>query len=424
MTAKHNSTTTDSMTTLKLRILFWIALSLSCAVRPPEAPIDSPIDGVLESSIKSGRVPGVVGIAASRDQILYQGAFGKKDLASAAPMQLDTIFAIASMTKPITSVAVMQLVEQGTVKLDASIAQYLPELADPQVLEGFDEDGNPRLRDAARPPTIRELLSNTSGYAYSIWNDDIRRYEAEANLPGGRDKFAQLPLASDPGTRWEYSPSTDVLGMLVETLSGLTLEQYFQQNIFATLGMEDTFFQVPAEKWSRVSSRHIRQTDGSYDVSDPLPAEPPIVSFYSGGGGLMSTAPDYIRFVRALLNGGGLDGARILEPQTVDLMAQNQIGEFEAGEMITFVPNLSNDVNLFPGAEDKFGLGFLINSEPVTGGRARGSLMWAGLYNTYFWIDREHGVGGVVLTQMLPFADTTVLGLLEEFEKAFYGEHR
>jgi len=423
MITKRNYAMTDSMNSLKLRILFSIALSLSCAERPAEAPIDSPIDGVLESSISSGRVPGVVGIAASRDQILYQGAFGKKDLESAEPMQLDTIFAIASMTKPINSVAVMQLVERGKVNLDASIAQYLPELADPQVLEGFDEDGDPRLRDAARPPTIRELLSNTSGYAYSIWNDYIRRYEAEANLPGGRDKFAQLPLASDPATRWEYSPSTDVLGMLVETLSGLTLEQYFQQNIFATLGMEDTFFQVPAEKWSRVSSRHTRQTDGSFEASGPLAAEPPIVSFYSGGGGLMSTAPDYIRFVRALLNDGELDGARILEPKTVDLMAQNQIGEFGAGEMITFVPNLSNDVNMFPGAKDKFGLGFLVNSEPVAGGRARGSLMWAGLYNTYFWIDREQAVGGVVLTQMLPFADTTVLGLLEESEKAIYAEH-
>ena len=376
------------MTTLNLGILFAVALGLGCVARPPKAPVGSPVDRVLKSSIESGRLPGVVGIAASPDRILYQGAFGDKNVETREPMQLDTIFLIASMTKPVTSVAVMQLVEQGKVSLDTSIGKYLPELAHPKVLEGYDGDGNPQLRDAARPPTIRELLSNTSGYAYSIWNDDIRRYEAEAKLPGGRDKFAQLPLATAPGTRWEYSPSTDVLGILVETVSGLTLEEYFQRNIFAKLGMEDTFFQIPADKWNRVASQHKRQPDGAYGVSTPLPAEPPIVTFYSGGGGLRSTAPDYIRFVRAMLNGGELDGARILEPATVDLMAENQIGEFEAGEMITVAPDLSNDVHLFPGATNKFGLGFLINAEPVPGGRAQGSLMWAGLYNTYFWIDR------------------------------------
>jgi len=379
-------------------------------------------DDVLRSYVESGRIPGVVAIAASSGEVLHRGSFGKKSADAEEAMALDAIFRIYSMTKPVTSVAVMQLVEQGTVELDASVGEYLPELARPRVLEGFGEDGTPQLRDASRPPTIRELLSNTSGYAYGIWNADIRRYEVETGLPDGRDRFPLLPLASDPGTRWEYSPSTAILGVLVETVSGLTLEEYFKRNIFQPLGMSDSFFQIPADKWGRAVRRHKRLRDGSIEVlGGAPPATPPQVTYFAGDGGLSSTAPDYLRFVRALLNGGELDGARILKTESVDQMGANQIGEFEAaGNMVTVQPGLSNDVNLYPGVEDRFGLGFLLNAESVVDGRAEGTMMWAGLMNTYFWIDREQDVGGVLLTQTLPFGDATVLELLGEYEKAVY----
>jgi CubicO group peptidase (beta-lactamase class C family) len=405
--------------------VFTVISCTSSAPKPPEPLQTTTPDEVLQSYVDSGRVPGVVAVAATGDRILHEGAFGKNNVDAKEAMQLDTIFRIASMTKPVTSVAVMQLVEQGKVSLDASVAEYLPQLGRPKVLEGFDDAGKPRLRDAARPPTIRELLANTSGYAYSIWNDDIRRYEAEAKLPRDREKFPLLPLAADPGVRWEYSPSTAILGILVETVSGLTLEEYFRQHIFAPLGMHDTFFQVPGDKWSRVTRTYQRRPDGGFEGSgQEPPPSPPEVTYFAGDGGLLSTAPDYIRFVRALLNDGELDGVRVLKAETVELMVQNHIGDGEAGEMISFLPERSNDVHLFPGAKDKFGLGFLFNVEPVPGGRAEGTLMWAGLYNTYFWIDRKKDVGGVLLTQILPFADTAVLEMLGEYEKAIYAAAR
>lgn len=397
-------------------------LAVSCS-RPPESAAGlGGIDEILQAPIAADRLAGVVAMAATKDQVLYRGAFGKKDLDSGEPMRADTIFQIASMTKPVTSVAVMQLVEQGALGLDEPLTAYLPEFANLKVLEGFDADGKPRLRDAARVPVIRELLSNTSGYAYSVWNENIHRYEATVKLPGGRERLAVSPLAFDPGARWEYGPSTDVLGILIESISGLTLEEYFRQKIFAPLGMKDSFFQASADNWPRVASRYQRGAEGRLEPpATPRPDSPPQVGFFSGGGGLMSTAPDYLRFVRALLNGGELDGARILQPETIDEMARNQIGDHGAASaMKTLNPSLSNDVRIFPGSQNKFGFGFLINTDAVEGGRAAGSLMWAGLYNTYFWMDRENGVCGVLMTQILPFADPAVLDLLGQFEQSVY----
>ena len=409
-------------TVLLVRLFFAVALLLgvACSSSETRSAAAGP-DQILQAAVEAGKVAGVVATAASPEGVIHQGVFGKKSEESGEPMRADTIFRIASMTKPATSVAVMQLVEQGKVSLDESVGAYLPELKNPKVLEGFDSDGKPRLRGATRPPTIRELLSHTSGYAYSIWNEDMGRYESSVELPSGRDRLWKLPLASDPGSRWEYSASTDILGVLVEAVSGMTLEAYFQNNIFQPLGMEDTTFQMPAAKWSRVAATYQRGPDGSLGpTARPLPDAPPPVTFFGGGGGLYSTAPDYIRFLRALLGDGRLNGADLLKPETVALMSQNQIGELDAGTMTSFRPETSANVNLFPNSKDKFGLGFLINTQPVEGGRAAGSLAWAGLFNTYFWIDREKNVCGVLLTQVLPFADPTVLAVLEDYERAVY----
>ena len=381
----------------------------------------SAIDAVLSAAVASGKVPGVAAAAASHDRVLYQSAFGKTELDSGAPLPADAIFQIASMTKAVTSVAVMQLVEAGKVALDDPAHVHLPELKDVQVLDGFDSGGKPILRPPSHAPTVRELLAHTAGYGYSFWNENIRTFESGNELPTGRERYLKTPLAFDPGSRWGYGPNTDVLGILVEAVSGLTLEQYFRERIFDPLKMPDTRFQATAADWPRVPARYQRTADGGLGAAAlPRPEAPPRVTFFSGGGGLTSTVPDYIRFLRALLNGGELDGARILSRESIELMAQNQIGELEAGTIRTLTPNLLSDVDFFPNSKDKFGLGFLINADAVQGGRSAGSMAWAGLFNTYFWVDRENDICGVLMTQILPFGEPVVLALLEEYERAVY----
>jgi CubicO group peptidase (beta-lactamase class C family) len=324
------------------------------------------------------------------------------------------------MTKPITSVAVMQLVEAGQVELDVAASEYLPMLRDVQVLEGFDEDGNPILRAPETAITLRHLLTHTSGYVYEIFNPDAAKNVQTGQVPSifnGDDGFLAAPLAFDPGARWEYGISTDVLGALITAVTGQSLEDYFREKIFEPLKMYDTSFQLAENDLPRLATTYSRS--GSGDVA-ALPARTNS-DFLSGGGGLVSTAHDYVRFLRALLGDGELDGVRILDEDTVALMARNHIGDLEAGSSgASPMPELSNPFDFFPGSVDKFGLGFLINRDQVSGGRAAGSLAWAGLANTYFWIDRENGVCGVLMTQILPFADPEVLDLLAQFETAVY----
>ena len=381
----------------------------------------SPIDAVLASGVESGRIPGVVAIAATSDGIIYQGATGVRNISSNTGMTVDTIARIASMTKAVTSVAVMQLVEQGKIDLDQPIGGYIPRFAEVKVLEGFDADDMPILRTAKSRVKIRQLLTHTSGYAYEIWNEGVARYAASkkgASIVDSGDAFLDVPLIFDPGTKWEYGISTDILGVLVEVISGQSLDDYFRQHIFAPLNMPDTYFIVPEEKLPRLATLYAKSNRGELT---PIPYSRPSGEFFSGGGGLRSTAGDYIRFLRAILNHGELDGSRILTAATVDLIAQNHIGDLEAADLIvSSAPGLSNDVDFMPDSEDKFGLGFLINTEPVPGGRSAGSLAWAGLYNSYFWIDRENDICGVLITQVLPFFDADVLTLLNEFEAAVY----
>jgi methyl acetate hydrolase len=399
-------------------------LTLMCAimcVACDNTSDTSSITDVLESGVKGGRIPGVIGIAATPDEIIYQGAAGVLDVSNGEPMKVDTIVRIASMTKAITSVAIMQLLEQEKLQLDDSVGQYLPRFADAQVLEGFDADDKPILRPATSPVTVRHLLTHTSGYVYEIWNADAGRNVALGNvasISAGGDAFVDAPLSFDPGTQWEYGIGTDILGILIEVISGQSLDVYFQQQIFTPLKMQDTFFNVPEEKQHRVATVHAKSVDGELT---PIPFSRRKGGFFSGGGGLLSTAGDYTRFLQAMLNAGELGDARILNGSTVHLMAQNHIGELEAANSIlSSAPSLSNDVNIFPDSVDKFGLGFLINTDPVPGGRSAGSLAWAGMYNSYYWIDMEKGICGVLITQILPFYDADVVTLLDNFEKSVY----
>lgn len=381
----------------------------------------SPIDAVLASAVESGRIPGVIAIAATSDEVFYEGMAGTRDMERGTGMTADTIFQIASMTKAITTVAVMQLVEQGKVELDREIGFYVPRFADRRVLVGFDEKDEPILRPAESSPTVRQLLTHTSGYAYEIWNADAARYAASGNVSSiltGGDGFLDAPLMSDPGTKWEYGISTDILGVMVEEISGQSLEEYFREYILKPLGMTDTYYVVPDEKLPRLATAYTKSEQGELT---PIPYSRSSGDFFSGGGGLKATAGDYIRFMQAILNDGELDGVRILSAASVDLIAQNHIGDLEAADsVVTSIPYLSNDFNFMPDSADKFGLGFLINTDPIPGGRSAGTLAWAGLYNSYFWIDRNKNICGVLITQILPFYDADVLALLNEFETAVY----
>ncbi|MBD0316747.1 MAG: beta-lactamase family protein [Nitrospiraceae bacterium] len=378
------------------------------------------IDETLRQAVDAGDIPGVVALAATGKEVIYEGAFGKRDISKDAGMTPDTVFWIASMTKAVTSTAAMQLVERGELQLDEPIARILPDLPS-QVLEGFDENGAPKLRPAKRPITLRHLLTHTAGFCYSIWNADMGRYMAHADIPSittCQNKALTTPLISDPGERWEYGINIDFVGKAVEVVSGKRLDAYLRDHIFMPLGMTDTGFKLTDDQRHRLAAMHSRSADGSLE---PIPFEiPQDPEFHMGGGGLYGTGPDYIAFLRMLLNGGALNGHRILKPETVELMAQSHIGELEVGPMKTAIPGSSNDVELYPWMVKRWGLGFLITTDRTEEGRSPGSLAWAGLGNTYFWLDRTRDVCGVILTQILPFADAKVLGLFNQFERGVY----
>jgi len=378
------------------------------------------IDQTLRASLKTHQIPACVAMAATADKTTYSGAFGKRDSASGVDVNADSIFVIASMTKPVTSVAAMQLVEQGKLKLDEPASTYIKELGSLQVLHGFDETGKPILKPAAKPVTLRTLLTHTSGFVYDTWFADMLRYEKVTGVSFPLGTVAPLtPLMFEPGSRWQYGTSADWSGRLVEAVSGMSLEQYFQKNILEPLGMHDTSFLVPASKFDRLVSEYRRQEDGKLK-EDPRALPPPPKAF-NGGGGLYSTAPDYVRFMQMILRRGkSASGMAILQPKTVDMMATNQVGNLSAGKLKTARPAISSDVDFHPGFKDGFGFGFLINSRSYEGGRSAGSLAWAGVANTYFWIDPKKQVAGVIMMQYLPFADKEAIAVLGDFERSVY----
>ena len=382
----------------------------------------SRVDAALRSAVDAGEVPGVVAMAATDRGLLYEGAFGRRGRGGAEAMTPDTVFRIASMTKAITSIAAMQLVEQGKLALEAPVPDIDPTIGAPRVLEGFDAAGAPRLRPAKRPITLRHLLPHTAGVAYDMWNPALGRYLQSAGLPlrsSGRVASIRMPLLFDPGERWEYGINTDWVGRLVEAASGLPLDVYFRERLFGPLGMVDSGFVTTEAQRARQARLHQREPDGTLV---PQPLEPPATAaeFWSGGGPLYSTGRDYLQLLQMLLHGGQWNGARVLRPETVALMHANHTGDLPAGVMRTARPEMSNDVDLFPGARVRWGLGYMLNLDPGPSGRSAGTVSWGGIYNTYYWLDPGRRVAGVILTQILPFADARVLGLYGRFERAIY----
>jgi methyl acetate hydrolase len=375
------------------------------------------LDEKLSAAVARGDVPGLVVMAATRDRILYQGVFGKAEVGHDRPMTADALFRIASMGKALTSAAAMQLYEQGRFSLDDPAEKYLPELANMVVFESFDNaTGAYKVRPAAKKILIRHLFTHTSGLGYGFTSPVVRDFK-----PRDGEKYAAGPLLFEPGTAWMYGTSVDWVGKLVEKLSGQNLDEYFRDHIFVPLGMNDTFYNVPESKQARIVTVHHRP-DGRADaplIEQPNTPQKPVTTF-NGGGGEYSTASDYLRFERAILNGGSLDGARILSADTVALMAKNHMGDVSVPAIKTALPDRSMDFTFINDGKDKWGLGFLITTAHVAGKRSAGSLSWGGIDNTYFWIDPARGVAGVVMMQFLPFADTKALAIYDTFERGVY----
>ena len=379
------------------------------------------IDAAFGQAVESKAMPGIVAVAATEKGVVYEGAFGKRELGKDAPMTLDTVVWIASMTKAITAAAAMQLVEQGKLDLERPASETVPALASAKVLEGFDPAGKPRLRPAKRPITLRHLLTHTAGFAYEIWEPSIVQYQEATGTPGittCTNAALSTPLLFDPGDRWDYGISIDWVGKMVEAVSGQALDRYLQEHILGPLGMSDTAFRIGPSQRARLAKIHQRDDKGALAPVDlEIPQDP---EFHMGGGGLYGTAGDYLTFALMIMQDGSFKGAQILRPGTVALMAQNHIGTLEVGAFKTAIPSLSNDLELFPGMSKKWGLSFLINTQPAPTGRSAGSLAWAGLANTYFWIDRTKRVTGVFLSQVLPFYDDTAIDLFGKFETEVY----
>ena len=390
------------------------AAALPFAANAQQPQSSSAIDEAMRGAVARKEVAGVVVMAADRKRIIYQGAFGVADIGEARPLKLDALFRIASMTKAITSTAAMQLVEQGRFAIEDPVQKYLPEFAKLSVFESFDgATGAYRVRPATKAVTVRHLLTHTSGLGYAFTNPTVRDFKPRAG-----EEYPVGPLVFEPGERWLYSTSTDWVGRLVEKVSGQSLEDYFRQHIFMPLGMADTFYFVPKDKEARLVTVNRRIADGSIvreSVQPPTSGFTPI-----GGGGLSSTAYDYLRFTRALLNGGELDSARILSAGTVALMGQNHIGAVGVPAQKTALPDRSDDFSFIADGRDKWGLGFLITADAVPGKRSAGSLSWGGINNTYYWLDPMRGITGVILMQFLPFADRKALALYDAFERGVY----
>ncbi|MGY8665864.1 serine hydrolase domain-containing protein [Bradyrhizobium sp. UFLA05-109] len=379
------------------------------------------IDQVLRQKSDAKAIPGVVAIAATGKDLLYEGAFGKRDLSKPDAMTVDSVFWIASMTKAVTAAGAMQLVEQGRLSLEAPISTVLPDLTSVQVLEGFDASGAPKLRPASRPITLRQLLTHTAGFCYDVWNGDCAQYLEKTGTPNifsCQNVALKAPIMSDPGTRWEYGINIDFVGKAVEAVSGKKLDAYLHDNLFAPLGMSDTAFKITDNMRQRLVATHARGEDGSLA---PIPFEiEQNPEFHMGGGGLYSTAGDYIKFTQMILNKGRGNGNQVLRPETISTMSQNHIGDLNVTKLTSVAPMYTNDVDLYPEQAKKWGLSFLINTVKTAEGRSAGSFAWAGLANTYFWIDPSRDVTGVILMQLLPFVDKDCLEAFSGFERGVY----
>jgi methyl acetate hydrolase len=379
------------------------------------------IDGLLEQAVSTGALPGVVATVGDREGTLYEGVHGRLSVASDEPARADSMFWIASMTKAVVSVAALQLIERGELELEQPVADILPAFGELAILDGFDGDV-PRLRAATRPVTLRHLFTHTSGCGYWFDNPDVLRYHRVTGVPdpfSGSAEMLRVPRLFEAGERWEYGTSVDWLGLVVEKVGGADLDTHVRTHICEPLGMLDTTFDPSDPQRDRLMAIHDARAGQPLSLSSIALAKEPEI--WSGGGGLYSTAGDYLRFMRALLRGGELDGKRVLGPETVELAFTDHLqgAPLPADGTHSAVPELSNDVPALPFRQG-FGLGFSLMLEDIPGMRRAGTGDWAGLCNTYFWIDHASGLAATLMTQILPFFNAGVVQTLLGFEASVY----
>ncbi|WP_375778054.1 serine hydrolase domain-containing protein [Bradyrhizobium sp. ma5] len=382
------------------------------------AAADAILDGVVTSN---PRVPGVVAMVTDRHRNIYEGAAGKRRLDQTADMTTDSVFAIFSTTKAITGTAVLQLVEEGKLDLDAPAKTYAPDLGKLQVIEGFDDNGEPRLRAPKRDITTRMLMVHSAGLGYDFINHTYNRLAQEKGQPSvitASKASLMTPLLFDPGERWEYGTNLDWCGQIVESIAGRRLGEVFKTRIFEPLGIQDTAFELTDAMRRRLAGIHARNADGSLTPMDfELPANPEI---HMGGHGLYGTIGDYMRFIRMWLNDGAGEHGRVLKAETVRMAEKNHLGNNKVTAITGVITSLANDAEFFPGQSKSWALSFMINDEQAPTGRPAGALGWAGLANLFYWIDRQNGFGGFWATQILPFGDPTSFVGYINFETSFY----
>ncbi len=377
--------------------------------RPGEVGVSSErlarADAAVQRYIDKGEIAGAVIAVARHGKLVELKSLGLADLQSRKPMQTDAIFRLASMTKPITSIAVMMLHEEGRFLIDDPISKFLPEFKDAKV--AVANKPNERLAEGfhlvpAEPITIRHLLAHTAGLSTGTAGPTMDLYKKmqaarkpDEKLADYIKALAALPLNFQPGTAWEYGPATDVLGRLVEVVSGKTLDEYFREQIFAPLGMTDTFFYVPSAKLPRLATAYVKGEDGKLAKIPASKHESP-GHFYSGAGGLAGTTEDYLRFTQMLLNGGQWNGKRLVSRKTIELMTANHIGN---------IPLWRETLGGY-----RFGLGFRVLSDmgksPTLG--SVGSYGWGGAYGTYFWVDPKEDMVAILMFQLMPYAHLNI----------------
>lgn len=381
-------------------------------------------DSLLKKVVTSEpRVPGVVAMITNRESNIYEGAAGLRKIDGDTAIDTNDAFAIFSTTKAITATAVLQLVEEGKLDLDAPASDYAPDIGTLKVIEGFDDAGEPILRAPKRPVTTKHLLLHTGGFGYDFFSETYNRLAQEKGQPSvitASKASIMTPLQFDPGDRWEYGSNMDWAGQVVEGITGRRLGEVFQTKIFEPLGINDMTFELNDGLRKRLAAMHARGADGSLTPMDfELPDKPEV---HMGGHGLYGTVGDYMKFIRMWLNDGMGSNGRVLKPETVAMAEKNHLGEMKIGMLPGVIPSLSNNAEFFPGLSKSWSYSFMVNDEDAATGRPAGALGWAGLANLFYWIDRKNGYGGFWATQILPFGDPASFTGYMEFESKFYAE--
>ncbi|SDW76841.1 CubicO group peptidase, beta-lactamase class C family [Albimonas donghaensis] len=378
------------------------------------------ISRALDAQVAAGATVGCVAVVVDADGVLHESAHGLRAAGGAARMTTDSVFRLFSMTKAIGSVAALRLVDEGLLSLDDAVADILPEFARLQVFDGWDGDA-PRYRAPARPVTVRHLMTHTSGLVYDIWNADQSRLIDVTGAPrmshGRRASLPAFPLHFDPGARWEYGVSTDWLGLVVEEIAGERIEGFLKREILGPLGMGSTDVTFSPDMTARKVAVHAAGPEGWRILDADLPPTP---DFFGMGHALNGSGGDYARFLRMILRGGELDGARILGPDSILGLRENAIGDLRVEPAASARPEYGGGIEFFPGVEKTWTLAFMRNEQAIPGMRNAGSIGWAGVMNTHYWIDPTAGLAGVLMMQQLPFLDAGAVAAYEAFERAVY----